>query len=386
MATVSTLYQGLRDSNFHDDAIKNISELDDIEELILCAAFARSEGIQILLDEINISRDKISFYVGVRNGITTAQSISLLLKHDINIYCVDTGKSNVLFHPKVYLSKNESTAYAIVGSANLTLSGLTSNIETSISIKFDLTNQSDQEAYNDLREGVVSLPTNHSDNTTKIKNGREVVQMIKDGIVVDERAAKQSNNPRASSPQIKNSVAPIDSYRKNINISRKGRTNKELDKLQGKETVTSQDWILVWESNELKERHLNIPTGPNTNPTGSMLFTKGNMDDIDQRHYFRDVIFDELPWQNDDRDHLSHYERVVGDFQIVIKGVDFGIHTLKLSHNSDTTSKSYHQNNSMTQIHWGDARDVIAKRELLGEKLKLYRNAKKEDIFKIEIG
>jgi len=43
-------------------------------------------------------------------------------------------------------------------------------------------------------------------------------------------------------------------------------------------------WAQVWESKGLTRRHLNIPDGDNTNPTGSMLMGVGAWDGIDKRH------------------------------------------------------------------------------------------------------
>jgi hypothetical protein len=45
MAITKILFQGLVDDNFHLDAIKKISELENISELIFCVSFAPSEVI-----------------------------------------------------------------------------------------------------------------------------------------------------------------------------------------------------------------------------------------------------------------------------------------------------------------------------------------------------
>lgn len=100
-----------------------------------------------------------------------------------------------------------------------------------------------------------------------------------------------------------------------------------------------------------------------------MLFKKGQSDDIDQRHYFRDTVFSGLTWTKDKK--LPHLERAEAEFEIRVKGVSHGTHRLKLTHNSSKTSKAYQQNNAMTQIHWGDAKEFIAKKDLLERTLTL---------------
>lgn len=80
MPHTEILFQGVVDNHFHLDAIKKISELEDISELIFCVAFARSEGVELVLDIINIDLNKVKFFIGVRNGITSAQALHELVK------------------------------------------------------------------------------------------------------------------------------------------------------------------------------------------------------------------------------------------------------------------------------------------------------------------
>src|SRR5690606_12756867 len=111
-----------------------------------------------------------------------------------------------------------------------------------------------------------------------------------------ERVVRKTTQTKKSSSRAGTPVPPIKTYKKQVRSTKKRRPVKEIKKLKNKDITTEEDWILMWESNGLTERDLNIPTGPNTNPTGSMLFKKGNMDDIDQRHYFREDVFVDLDW------------------------------------------------------------------------------------------
>ena len=137
-------------------------------------------------------------------------------------------------------------------------------------------------------------------------------------------------------------------------------------------TIDIGELSLVWTSKELSRRDLNIPIGANTHSTGSMFFSKGNTPDIDQKHYFRDVVFCDLKWQKDSKH--PHLERAKAQFRIYTLGEGPKTFNLALTHNTDTKSKAYLQNNSMTWISWGSAKDHIAKEELLGCIAKLYVN------------
>jgi len=50
---------------------------------------------------------------------------------------------------------------------------------------------------------------------------------------------------------------------------------------------------------------------------------------------------------------------------LVVKNLNYGVFNLKLSHLTDKNSTSYKQKNFMTQLHWGDAKQYVAKRDLL---------------------
>ena len=100
-----------------------------------------------------------------------------------------------------------------------------------------------------------------------------------------------------------------------------------------------------------------------------MLLKKGDWDDIDQRHYFRDEVFDTLAWTPS----KGTLEEAAASFEIEVHGATVGTFTLGLSHNTDTTSRSYEQKNSMTSLRWGDARPHIAKDALLGSIMELWR-------------
>ena len=147
--------------------------------------------------------------------------------------------------------------------------------------------------------------------------------------------------------------------------------------------IPNPDFVLIWESKGLTERDLNIPSGSGTHATGSMLWKKGAAEDIDQRHFFRDEAFDGLDWKPDP--NKPHLQRVEANFEIVVKGLNFGEHKLKLTHNTDKTSASYEQKNSMTQVHWGTALKLVAKKDLLGRVMSLYRKDGNPPRFLIEI-
>lgn len=78
-------------------------------------------------------------------------------------------------------------------------------------------------------------------------------------------------------------------------------------------------------------------------------------------------------------------KRAHAKFELVIKNLNYGVRDLKLSHNTDEKGRSYKQKNFMTQLHWGDAKKDVAKPDLLGRILYLYRKDTAPPEFMIEI-
>ena len=140
---------------------------------------------------------------------------------------------------------------------------------------------------------------------------------------------------------------------------------------------------LVWESKPLRRRDLCIPARATTNPTGSMGLKKGAFDNINSHHYFRDQVFAHLTWTPEPPP--KKWERAYENFELVIKNLNYGVFKLKLSHNTAKTSATYEEKNFVTQLHWGDATKHIAKPDLLGRVLYLYRKDTTPPEFTIEI-
>ena len=211
----------------------------------------------------------------------------------------------------------------------------------------------------------------------------ELVPREKERKTIQDKAKKTADKETAKIIyQIfpKRAIAKIPSAFRKSKKSSKKKAKKKFKK-QKAVKVNFDKSAVLWESGALTQRDLNIPTGGNTNPTGSMLFKKGRNEDIDQRHFFRDKVFNSLNWENDPKKNLSHLERAKATFKIIVEGKVKGAFELKLTHNSRTDTKTYKQKNSMTQISWGKAKAFIAKKGLIGKTVKLYKETGKEDQF-----
>jgi len=378
MAKPEFLFQGIRKHNDHETAIRTLLEIEDLTKMIFGVAFVRENGVKQISDFIKKHNRRTVIYAGIRNGITSAQGLLALLDLKVKIYSVDTGSTSTIFHPKAYISFNDDEGRVIIGSANLTLSGLHENIEASTVLTIDRQNQADEQFLNDLVSSITSLQDSFPEHVVEVRKKTDILRLLKQGRIEDERIAQPHRGTARVDGAKRDQLPRIKLFRKQRDRVIKLPRHRVIPPVH-------DGWTLVWVSKGLTERDLNIPTGVTTNPTGSMLLKKGKLEGIDQRSYFRRTIFSSLDWRRDADRSLRHLERAEAEFEIVVKGVTFGKYTMKLTHNSRTDTRAYEQLNAMTQIHWGVAKGFIAHRDLLGRELRLYQKINNPRKFLIEI-
>jgi len=366
MAEINILLQGLTQDDDHDTAVNELLQLPNIDNYLLSLAFARSGGVDRISGNLQSAAEKTEVFIGIRNGITSIQSIFSLFKVGIKPYAVDTAANNKIFHPKIYAAYNNDHAHIILGSANLTFGGLNRNIEASSYIKLNRQMQTDEAYLNKLVDVITNMPTAYPNHVFQITTPRQAVILLKEGRLEDERLTRLPSTRKGKPEKKRDNLTPIPTYTKTTPKPHKGVKKRKTRKAKNSA-------VLVWESKALTERSLNIPSGTNTNITGDANLGLGAMVDIDFQHYFRDVVFSSLQWSVSPTSVSPHLERAKVDVELIIKNISYGIFNLEVTHDPRTNTPSYAQRNVMTKIKWGDARSLIAKRDLLDRTLKLYK-------------
>ncbi len=188
----------------------------------------------------------------------------------------------------------------IIGSANLTGGGLNNNIEASLKVTLDLHQSADEDLANLIAEQFDALPGKYHADVIRITTATELMDLQGSGRLVDDSIVRPSplgttkKNPGDDTvPKIKLLVSPV-FY---ALTKAKPAPKRLVGRAARLKPPTGVSWEKVWASTPLKERDLSIPTGSNTNPTGSINLDKGLLDaTVDHRHYFRDSVFNELTW------------------------------------------------------------------------------------------
>jgi HKD family nuclease len=387
MSKPALIVQGLTPS-FHAEELRKILSQSKCKHFLASVAFVLKDGVDSIASQLQAAAQISTFYIGIRNDITSIQAVKRLLELGVKVFAVDTGARHLIFHPKLFLLERDQHATLIIGSANLTFSGLHNNIEASVVLGLDLTKKDDRGLVKELTETFEKLPTRFPGNVLRIKDAAAAEKLFEEGRLTDEDivpaptgAGTLRKTPR-DSVEIMNLPRHTPPARKIY--SKKNKKEPPTKTAENSSLLSPTDeFVLVWTSKGLRERDLGVPSGANTNPTGSMLWKVGQLSGIDQRHYFRDVVFKDLQWKADP--HSPHLERAEGSFEIVIKGINLGKHILKLSHNTDQESRSYIQHNSITHLHWGAISKLVGKRDLIGRILTLSRRDSQPPAFLIEI-
>ena len=373
MAKIEILLQNLQGNNDHEVAVKRLLGTVDAEALLLSIAFVRNSGVERLQDALGEVSEKTQVFVGIRNGVTSVQAIKSLLDLGIHPYLVDTASHNIVFHPKLYMAYNSTEAHIIIGSANLTYGGLVGNFELGSYIRLDRRRQQEEEILRYLKDTMAAMPSCYPGHVFRVQTVREVDRVLQEGRLEDEQDPRlpSAAKARAKSKDVK--LAPIPLPHAASRSSRKFAPGNYRRSIK-------DDVALVWISNPLTRRSLNIPTGENTRPTGGISLGKGRMEGIDFQKYFRNEVFLELSWQTDSKS----LERATASFEIVIAGVSHGDYELQIKHNPRENTTTYSQGNSMTSISWGSAKELIADESLLGRTLNLYRIDPKNFLINID--
>jgi len=121
-------------------------ELQNAQSARIAIAFLKYSGIRVIeksLDQCLKNNGSVEIIAGLDFKTTDPQSMHYLIQlqkttPNLKFYCYgdkDVNKTNIVFHPKIYLFQGKRETTAIVGSTNLTQGGLMTNFEANVIFK-----------------------------------------------------------------------------------------------------------------------------------------------------------------------------------------------------------------------------------------------------------
>lgn len=165
-------------TSFKDEKFENFTGL---------VAFASISGVRKLIPHIKKSIDRfkgLTFFIGVDDNGTSKDSLKCLIDNEIETYIFHT-QSAMIFHPKLFLFEGPNWTRLVVGSTNLTTSGLFVNIEASISMDFRPTDSQGQKIVNQIKSYFKTL-LDKSNANLELLTSDFLEILSKQGLVDDE--------------------------------------------------------------------------------------------------------------------------------------------------------------------------------------------------------
>lgn len=382
MAQVRAIFQPLLGGQRHANHLTALVAEPWLQRLTISSAFSNSAGVAAVAAALGPVAGSCRAFIGVRNGTTTAQSIAALLKLGVETYAVDTATRSRIFHPKLYLAMGQDHARAIIGSANLTHAGLFNNIEAGSDIALDLADASDRAFADSMIAGFDDLVINHPLHCFKIVGGRQIVDLMRQGLLEDER------NPKTQTAMGAGTQGNITS-KKRINLPFVGSPKKPKAKKPKPIPIIAAGipssaapifGQLVWLKPRLPASDLQLNPG---HAPGVLRLTQArysvNGAVIDQTTYFRNQVFAALNWTYNP---VAQKDEAVAPVSLIIAGVYVGDFDMPLSHKPAWAAG---QGNYTTGLHWSGATSHIKHHGLVGRALKLYQPASIGGRYVVEI-
>ena len=148
-------------------------------------AFVSVDGINQLKDGFNqfiASGGQIRLYVGVDLHGTSKEALELLLSmDDIQTFIVHSS-NRIVYHPKIYSFEGDNKNMVMVGSSNLTMSGLYQNIEASLCITSEGDDEQDKNLISDIYDYYNAILSNDSTYCQPLT--QEIIDLLCDNKVV----------------------------------------------------------------------------------------------------------------------------------------------------------------------------------------------------------
>ncbi len=163
-------------------------------------AFASYAGVKKLIPSINFAKKnykKLNFFIGVDDNGTSKDALEELIRNDIETYIFHT-QTTMIFHPKIFLFEGKNWNRLIVGSTNLTSSGLFINVEGAISLDFRPSDVQGTKVVNQFKHYFENLLNKTHQNIEKLTTEFLEV-LISQGLV-----KKEINTKTKSDEEIEN--------------------------------------------------------------------------------------------------------------------------------------------------------------------------------------
>jgi len=222
--------------------------MKDAKDVYVAVAFLKQSGLDLIKEsiyEVLELNGSFNIIVGLDLYVTEPKALYDLL----NISQGSSGKlkfflfssASATFHPKIYASKRVKKSSVLIGSANLTNGGLSTNVEASVY------HDNDEKLFEECREFFAEII---SDNNCKKASALAIQEYEKKYIVFNKNNEKAEKKSKQEISEIVESSLLIDCYKEYCN------NKDEMDSLASKRSDYKEAKILIgyFNSDKIKSK------------------------------------------------------------------------------------------------------------------------------------
>lgn len=351
-------------------------ESGNFDSFFAISAFASAAAINGLGEHLRRARrqfESLNIIVGIDQNGTSKEALEEIEKLGINGY-VFYQREPPIFHPKIYLFEGATQTVLILGSSNLTATGLFSNVESSLMVEFQNGDQAGIDLIGEIKSYFSTIFALNDQNLFRIDRAT-INDFVARGVVPNEtkRIMYQAKTLHTGGTEALIPVRPTSRIPAEFRRSRKTNSATEAKLVEtselGVEAVVEVGRI-VWERRRLPASSVQA-AGAGTNPTGGLrLVQDGFLVDgvvINQTTYFRNEVFGGLDWTA--IREAPYVEGTSARFSVMVNSEDWGLHTLDIRHKP---SGEANQHNYTTSISWGALSERIRNANLVNSRLRLF--------------
>lgn len=158
-------------------------------------AFISTGGLKNIIEEMLAFKEaggEVKLYLGVNINATSKEALEKLLELEIESYVV-YSPNNIIYHPKIYAFEGNETTRAIIGSSNLTESGLFQNIEASVCVDFESNDENGNEFLADIYDHFNAI-INQEHPSCQLLTQEVLEILIESNVVLPEAASRAKSN------------------------------------------------------------------------------------------------------------------------------------------------------------------------------------------------
>lgn len=158
-------------------------------------AFVSTGGLRNIIEELVAFREdggEIKFFIGVNLNATSKETLEQLLAFKIESYVI-YSPNNIIYHPKIYAFEGNTTRRAIIGSSNLTESGLFQNIEASVCLDFNIDDENGNEFLSDIYDHFNTI-INQEHPSCQLLTDEVLEILVESKVVLPEAVNRAKSN------------------------------------------------------------------------------------------------------------------------------------------------------------------------------------------------